>query len=145
AEKDDRGVARLREQLFIHNFCRIARGLAPRVAIPFAADFVLLAPHQRWINEARFLREEIPNYYRKHFDSSGKTTVYAMYPGDCLVDGVLEPASPYRVQLEHGRLDHLIDAQYPEEVSAFRSGDPQSPSTAEQWASRLATHLDTQV
>jgi hypothetical protein len=144
-KKDDRAVARLREQLFIHNFCRIAHGLSPRVAIPFAADFVLLAPHQRWINEARFLREEIPNYYRKHFDDSGKTTVYAMYPGDRLVDGVLEPASPYRGQLENGRLDHLIDTQYPQEVSAFRTGDSQSASTAEQWASRLATHLDTQV
>jgi hypothetical protein len=52
--KNDHAVARLREQLFIHKFCRIVHGLAPRLAIPFAADFVLLAPHQRWVNEVRF-------------------------------------------------------------------------------------------
>src|SRR5882672_10057688 len=33
ANKDDHGVARLREQLFVHNFCRIVRGLAPRTAV----------------------------------------------------------------------------------------------------------------
>jgi L-ascorbate metabolism protein UlaG (beta-lactamase superfamily) len=145
-QKDDRAVARLREQLFIHNFCRIVKGLSPRTAVPFAADFVLLAPHQRWINEARFLREEIPNYYKKHFDNSGKTAIYAMYPGDHLIDGVLKPDSPYRAQLQNGRLDHLIETQYPEEVSAFRTTpDAQTHSTVEQWAPRLATHLDTQI
>jgi L-ascorbate metabolism protein UlaG (beta-lactamase superfamily) len=144
--KDDRLVARLREQLFIHNFCRIAHGLAPRVAIPFAADFVLLAPHQRWINESRFPREAIPDYYRKHFDDSGKTTIHAMYPGDNLVDGGLDPASPYRKQLRNGRLDHLIDLQYPEEVSAFRTtGTDGSRSTLDQWAQRLAIHLNAQT
>ncbi len=111
--KNDHEIARLREQLFIHNFCRIVHGLAPRVAIPFAADFVLLAPHQRWINEVRFSREDIPAYYAKHFGQNSQTSVYAMYPGDRLVNGVLEPSSPYRAQLQNGRLDHLIAEQYP--------------------------------
>ena len=123
--KNDHEIARLREQLFIHNFCRIVHGLAPRVAIPFAADFVLLAPHQRWINEVRFSREDIPAYYAKHFGQDSQTSVYAMYPGDRLVNGVLEPSSPYRAHLQNGRLDHLIAEQYPEEVSAFRAAPEQ--------------------
>lgn len=145
--KNDDAVARLREQLFIHNFCRIAHDLAPRVAIPFAADFVLLAPHQRWINEVRFSREDIPAYYAKHFSTNRATAVYAMYPGDRLVNGALEKTSPYRAKLLNGRLDHLIEQQYPTEVSAFCASAPfQSPSSESgDWAMRLAAHFGSQV
>src|SRR5262249_30104732 len=142
--KNDRAIARLREQLFIHNFCSIVHGLVPRVAVPFAADFVLLAPHQRWINEVRFSREDIPAYYEKHFGGDNGTTVYAMYPGDRLINGVLEAASPYRRALRNGRLDHLVEEQYPEEISAFRA-TVSTRSAAEQWTSRLAAHLDSQI
>ena len=143
--KNDHEIARLREQLFIHNFCRIVHGLAPRVAIPFAADFVLLAPHQRWINEVRFSREDIPAYYAKHFGRDSHTSVYAMYPGDRLVNGVLEPSSPYRAHLQNGRLDHLIAEQYPEEVSAFRAAPRADVSATQQWTSRLSDHLNSQI
>jgi Beta-lactamase superfamily domain len=145
--KNDQAVARLREQLFIHNFCRIAHELAPRVAIPFAADFVLLAPHQRWINTIRFSREDIPAYYRKHFGPNPATSVYAMYPGDKLVNGKLEAVSPYRAELRNGRLDHLIAQQYPQEVSAFRTtGRSDSGEAAcRHWAVRLAAHLNSQA
>ena len=143
--KDDRAIAKLREQLFIHKFCRIVRGLSPRAAVPFAADFVLLAPHQRWINEVRFPRATIPAYFKEHFgDGDGRTAVYAMYPGDQLVDGILHPDSPYRAHLKNGRLDHLIAEQYPQEISAFQAADV-SDLPAEQWASRLAEHLDGQA
>jgi Beta-lactamase superfamily domain len=143
--KDDRAIARLREQLFIHNFCRIVQGLAPRTAVPFAADFVLLSPHQRWINDVRFGREEIPAYYRRHFSGHGHTEIHAMYPGDFLMNGRLERNSPYRAQLQNGRLDHLIDAQYPNEVSAFRSADRATVTSLDRWTSRLAAHLESQV
>jgi hypothetical protein len=143
--KDDHAIARLREQLFIHNFCRIAHGLSPRVAIPFAADFVLLAPHQRWINEVRFSREDIPAYYAKHFGQNNGTSVYAMYPGDKLVNGVLENSSPYRAQLQNGRLDHLIEEQYPQEVSAFRATNRSDAAATDRWISRLAVHLNSQI
>jgi len=140
--KDDQAIARLREQLFIHNFCRIVHGLAPRLAVPFAADFVLLAPHQRWINDVRFSREDIPRYYAQHFSDNGRTTVCAMYPGDWIVDGVVQRQSPYRRELAGGRLDHLVPLQYPEEVSAFRAADRPPDHSADSWAGRLAAHLD---
>src|SRR5262249_38322724 len=119
--------------------------LAPRTAVPFAADFVLLSPHQRWINDVRFGREEIPAYYRKHFGGHGQPAIHAMYPGDFLTNGRLEPSSPYRARLQNGRLDHLIDAQYPNEVSAFRSTDRGTGTSLGHWTSRLAAHLGTQI
>jgi L-ascorbate metabolism protein UlaG (beta-lactamase superfamily) len=145
SDKDDRAIARLREQLFVHNFCRIVNALSPRLAIPFAADFVLLSPHQRWINEIRFTREDIPLYYARHFADNGRTTVCTMYPGDTIVDGVLELSSPYRPQLKNGRLDHLISVQYPQDVSAFGTTERSLIGSAAPWESRLASHLDSQV
>src|SRR6266478_913475 len=40
--KDDASIGRLREEFFAMNFCRIIAALQPTVAVPFAADFVLL-------------------------------------------------------------------------------------------------------
>jgi len=115
--KDDEAIGRLREQLFVHNFCRIVQGLSPRVAVPFAADFALLDPGKMWINLARFPREEIPDYYREHFGGDGPTpTILPMYPGDVLEDDTLVPQSPYRKEMRNDRLSHLIVEQYGEEI-----------------------------
>ncbi|MFQ5600891.1 MAG: MBL fold metallo-hydrolase [Candidatus Krumholzibacteriia bacterium] len=46
--------ARRREQVFAQNFAYIARQLDPRMVFPFAATFVLLEDHLRWINAVRF-------------------------------------------------------------------------------------------
>src|SRR5262249_1103665 len=123
---------------------RIVHGLAPRLAIPFAADFVLLAPHQRWVNDVRFSREDIPAYYSNHFENNGRTTVQAMYPGDRIVEGILELCSPYRTQLENGRLDHLVPQQSPEEISTFQSR-ARVTGTADEGMQRLPSHLNSQV
>src|SRR5262249_40263411 len=130
------------------NFCRIIHGLAPVVAVPFASDFVLLAPHQQWINDVRFPREEIASYYAQHFaDETRSPTIHAMYPGDQLVDGTLEATSPYRQEFRNGRhnLNHLINVQYPEEISAFRLTAPTTAATADELATRLVAHLQSQV
>jgi hypothetical protein len=67
------------------------------VAVPFAADFALLGPHQRWINDARFPRWRIPEYYREiHGESPGSPRIHVMYPGDVLNGDQLQPSSPYR-------------------------------------------------
>jgi hypothetical protein len=117
AGKDDAAVARLREQLFVHGFCRIVAGLEPRVAVPFATDFALLDPEKLWINGVRFRREHIPAYYHEHFASSGaRTRILPMYPGDLLEDDRLRPLSPYRAALDHGGLDHLLAIQYGREL-----------------------------
>jgi Beta-lactamase superfamily domain len=119
--KDDVEMGLLREQFFVHNFCYIIDRLAPRLAVPFAADFVLLAPQQRWINTVRFPREEIPRYFDLHFRTADRATprFEIMYPGDCVTGTKLEPTSAYRPFLnQRGKLD-LLEAQYPKPSSAF--------------------------
>lgn len=117
--KHDEQIGRVREQLFAHSFCRIVSGLRPRVAVPFAADFALLRSNQRWINDIRFPREQLPEYYREHFAAQhAAVAIEPMYPGDVLVDGGLHPHSPYRAQLVDGGFGHLLEEQYAAEIDA---------------------------
>ncbi len=44
-----------------------------------------------------------------------------MYPGDILHKGQISTIFPYRQSLKDGHLNHLIDVQYPEEMSGLRS------------------------
>lgn len=117
--KDDVEIARAREQMFAHNFCRIVRELQPAVAVPFAADFVLLDDHQRWINDVRFPSAKMEEYYREHFERDTSIRIHAMYPGDRLEGRRLIQASPYRAELRQGCLHHLIDAQIARRRTTF--------------------------
>jgi len=118
--KNDREIAEVREQLFVHAFCRIVHDLKPKVAVPFAADFVLLGRNQRWINDARFPRSRVPDYYREVYgDSADAPQIHVMYPGDVLEENELLPLSPYRSQLQAGTLTHLVDQQYQEKIAAL--------------------------
>lgn len=121
--KDDRQVAAVREQLFAHKFCRIVAGLKPRVAVPFAADFALLAADDRWINDLRFPRSRLKQYFDLYF-GDGDQEIVAMYPGDVLEGGSVVPSSPYRRDLVDGSLRHLIDEQYADEIAQKRSQPP---------------------
>lgn len=115
--KDDTEVARAREQWFVHSFCRIVEALAPRVAVPFAADFVLLEPWQRWINTVRFPRHRIGEYFRRYFpDAAQRTAILDMYPGDILEGTRLDASSPYRSRIIDGDAGQLLEEQYGEEM-----------------------------
>ena len=118
AEKDDWEISLAREQLFAHNFCRVVKGLKPKIAVPFAADFALLADNQRWINEARFPRQKMAEYYKKYFAKSGfESKIIDMYSGDYLENLELKANSPYRNQMQNGELGHLIEKQYAAEIA----------------------------
>ncbi|HXC89091.1 MAG TPA: MBL fold metallo-hydrolase [Stellaceae bacterium] len=118
--KDDAAIGRLREQLYVQNFCNIIERLAPTIAVPFAADFVLLAKRQLWINAVRFRREEISSYYARYFGQhSDSPRIAVMYPGDRIVDKTLLPSSQYRLATAEGSREGLLAAQYPEPISAF--------------------------
>jgi hypothetical protein len=120
--KNDLEIAEAREQMFAHAFCRIVHGLNPKVAVPFAADFVLLGENQQWINERRFPRSRMPEYYRDCFGSSSDgPSIQVMYPGDVLADNELVPDSPYRPRLSAGGgLRSLVDEQYGSEIAALQ-------------------------
>src|SRR5262249_21149519 len=117
--KDDVEIGRLREQAFVHNFCRIVKGLNPQVAVSFAADFVLLSPHQRWINDVRFPRAGIPTYFDRHFRGDCKTSIVVMHSGDVLNDNQLNQFSPYPEQLSSLGVNGLVDQQYAGEIEGL--------------------------
>ena len=119
--KDDHATSLLREQLFAHNFCRIVAALEPRIAVPFAADFVMLAPEKRWINEARYPREDLAQLYRELYGGAACVPkIWPMYPGDVLQGTRLLQQSPYRAQLREGGLVHLLEEQYGPELAEWR-------------------------
>lgn len=116
--KDDWEIGIVREQLFAHNFCRVVKGLKPKIAVPFAADFALLDDAQRWINEARFPRHKMADYYEKHFaEDDYKPQIVDMYSGDILENETLHKLSPYRREMKNGELLHLVDEQYASEIA----------------------------
>lgn len=141
--KDDweRGV--IREQLFAHNFCRIARDLNAEIAVPFAADFALLSDHQRWINAARFPRQKMAAYYARYFSASdARPAIYDMYSGDVLEGGELEKLSPYREHAMNGGIQRLVDEQYGNEIAARRRVDLIDEKDAERLAGEIRANVN---
>ncbi len=144
--KDDRAVGVVREQLFAHNFCRVVAGLKPRVAVPFAADFALLGPAERWINDVRFPRSRMKDYFDRHFaDRARAQPIDAMYPGDVLDGEELKASSPYRARLVHGDLTHLIDEQYADEIARKQNPKLLSDSEAQELANELRQHTSSRL
>lgn len=142
AGKNDREVGIVREQLFAHNFCRIVAGLRPAVAVPFAADFALLSPAQRWINDVRFPRANMSSYYQRYFRSDGaQPKIYDMYPGDILDMDGLNTESPYRKEMRNGSLNHLINQQYDEEIERLQQPSFISDSDAAQLGEQMQRNI----
>jgi L-ascorbate metabolism protein UlaG (beta-lactamase superfamily) len=99
--KDDLAEARAREDLFTRNFARVARALRPRLACAFAASFVLLEPHNRWINEVKFDGQGPEATLRRYVGAAVRSR--ALLPGDVVEDGILFPGPcepPTRAALE---------------------------------------------
>jgi hypothetical protein len=84
--KDDRTVAREREQLFTDNFIRVVDRLSPKVACAYAASFVLVEPHNQWINDSKFDIPAPDVAYVRQRPGSG-TRVHLLLPND-VVAGV---------------------------------------------------------
>ena len=143
--KDDRAVGMVREQLFAHNFCRVVAGLKPGVAVPFAADFALLAPPERWVNEVRFPRSRMKDYFDRYFADGRDQPIYSMYPGDLLEDNGLVASSPYRSRLVDGELTHLIDEQYADEIARKQNPKLLTASEADQLGVDLRRHIDSRI
>jgi hypothetical protein len=114
--KNDFEVGLLREQKFVHNWCRLVHDLNPLQVLPFAPGFVLLQKETKWINELKFPREKLYDYYKEHYDANPKFEMLVMYPHDEFNDGVLYKKSPYQAQLVDDSLNHLIDTMYAEEM-----------------------------
>ena len=115
-DKDDVEVAKIREQYFANNFCKSIQYLQPDVAIPFAPGFVLLADDKRWINDIKFPRELLEEYYKKYFDKDTKTKFCIVNPGDYFDEAGFHEVSPYYKEQINGSLNHQIDSTYAKEI-----------------------------
>lgn len=141
--KNDVEIAEAREQLFAHNFCRIVKGLAPDVAVPFAADFALLNPRLHWINTARFPRQKMQEYYREHIQGDGKAvTIHDLYSGDVLDNNKLDKRSPYRDRMIDGSLDHLLEEQYKDEIEAYANVEVLDSADAQKLATEIRQNVE---
>ena len=147
AGKDDQSIGAVREQLFAHNFCRVVAGLQPRLAVPFAADFALLAPAESWINEVRFPRSRMKDYFDSHFaDAAGREQrIEVMYPGDVLDGDRLTTDSPYRALLRDGELTHLVDEQYVNEIARKQNPEMLNSADSEELADALSAHVNAEA
>ena len=115
--KNEEEIARVREQQFVHNFCKIVTLLNPKSAIPFAADFALLEKEKKWINKTKFKPLEVADYFQKYFPTQSQSIkIIDMYSGDVLENNVLISKSPYRNELTSKGLSYLIDTQYEIEI-----------------------------
>ncbi len=87
--KNDVEVGKIREQFFAHNFCKFSNYLNPKTAIPFPPGFVLLSEENQWINEVKFDREIVPDYYKEHFSTNTVINFLFPYPNDLIVSHTL--------------------------------------------------------
>ncbi len=93
--KEDLEVAKIREQYFADNFCKFTKYLHPSVAIPFAPGFVLLNDSNRWINEIKFPRHVLQQYYHENFEAESNIKFPILYPGDYLENDQIHLVSEY--------------------------------------------------
>jgi Beta-lactamase superfamily domain len=91
--KDDVAVARAREYFFLDNFARVAQQLTPRIAVPFAAHFVLPDERNWWISATR-LRMAPPSETVRHILPNASTTFVDLQPGDHIEDGQIHASEP---------------------------------------------------
>ncbi len=146
AGKDDYEISLVREQLFAHNFCRVVAGLKPKIAVPFAADFALLSENQKWINEARFPRNKMSDYYRQFFKVEGyEPNICDMYSGDVLENKELKPNSPYRRQMRGGSLAHLVEEQYADEIVESQKQEFISDEKAESLIEEIRQNVEKRM
>lgn len=140
--KDDVEVGKIREQYFANHFCKIIKALNPRIAIPFAPGFVLLAPDKRWINEIKFPREILEYYYKKYFDKHTATCFEIMHAGDYFEDDMLKKVSPYYHLIKNNSLNHLIDQDYAEEIEEAKAICFVDESTAGEILNKLDVYVN---
>ncbi len=141
--KNDFEIGQAREQLFVHSFCQIVKSLQPKIAVPFAADFVLLDDDQRWINDLRFSPAEVAVYYEKYFAEAGEETkIVPMYSGDRLEDFELKALSPYHSLMQDGDLKHLVNQQYAEDIRLKRERDFLAETEAEKLIGEIRRNVE---
>jgi len=114
--KDDFEIGKMREQYFGNQLCKFIHYLQPKAVAPFAPGFVLLRDDKRWINDVKFPRGILEEYYREYYDKETSIQFHLVYPGDYF-DGLdFHAVSPYYSELKDGSLHHTIEKVYAKEI-----------------------------
>lgn len=121
AHKNDREIGEARELFFLTNFCRIIEELQPKWAVPFATDFVLLDPEQRWINELKLPRNQLASFFNTFSGGRSPSMVLEAYPNDVISEGKFISRSPYHEKVKKTPLLQTIDEDYREEIEAKKN------------------------
>lgn len=114
--KDDIEVAKIREQYFADNFCRFVKHLQPDIALPFAPGFVLLNDENRWINEVKFPRNIVADYYHKNFENKTHIQFPITYPGDYFIDNTFHKTSKYHNNKDEKEIYKILDTEFKNEI-----------------------------
>lgn len=114
--KNDRETAILRERFLAHKFCELVSAFKPLNVIPFVPGFALLEESKQWINEIKFSRNRLDQYYRENFNPKSKIKFLNLLPGDYIEKGNWVKTSPYHLEIKNDNLSHLVREQYAEEI-----------------------------
>lgn len=121
--KDDVEVGKVREQYFADNFCKFTQFLQPRIAVPFAPGFVLLANENRWINHVKFSRQHVEEYYESNFEKNSFIQFPVFYPGDYMEDEKFHAVSPLQAEGDDKLYDN-IDVLFAKEIAEVNTVSP---------------------
>lgn len=118
--KNDMEIGKMREQYFGNQLCKFIHYLQPKSVAPFAPGFVLLRDDKRWINDIKFPRGILEEYYRDYYDARTQISFHLLYPGDFFEGLEFHAVSPYYAELKDGSLHHTIDQLYHAEIEEVR-------------------------
>lgn len=139
--KNDREIGELREQFLVHNFCKLVQDLQPEKVIPFVPGFVLLADDKRWINEIKFDRNKLSDYYKNNFDGDSKIEFLPMQPGDILEKNEYKKVSPYREEEEVSSVEEMVLKQYGNEILEYNKPKMADEETANTVIQKLRKYV----
>ena len=139
--KNDREIAEVRERFFVNNFCKIIAGLQPKIGVPFASDFVLLDDKQRWINEIKFQRSKIKDYYSNYTHNNSPSHIIEAYPGDYFEKTQFHQASPYHTIFAEKNFLAYAEEIYAEEIQSKRNFQCITESETAQLLEKVKQHI----
>lgn len=117
AYKNDVEIGKYRELFFVNNFCKMVEKIDAKYYIPFASDFVLLNPNQLWINDVKFKRSEVANYFNSNYQKNNTTkNIIELYPADVIDNDTISKNSIYHDKLRQHDLAVLVKEVYGKEM-----------------------------
>ena len=115
--KNDREIALLREQFLTDKFCEIMEVIKPIKVMAFVPGFALLERDKMWINEVKFSRNYLPDYYKNYYDKASTIAFICPLPGDFIEQNTWHKSSPYHLEAINDNLAHLVSRQYAAEIA----------------------------